>query len=122
MNMDFDNPYAAPNTTGQERAPAMRWRIFPAAASFLFGVASFGVGLAAVAIMSYLLWRRQGREALPGEATLGSMVAGCSLYLGFGASWMLAGWYYWKARYRHGITASAFGNLIPVVLFAIFGF
>jgi hypothetical protein len=116
MTTDVDNPYASPTLDTSGYAHVKRWHLVPAAASFLIGVASFVFGLIAVAVMTYVLWTHQANE------TLGGMIAGCSLFLGFGASWMVAGWYYWKRRYRRGLIASGFGVLIPVVLFAIFGF
>lgn len=116
MTADIDNPYASPSADANGYARVSRWHLVPATASFLIGGASFVFGLFAVAVMTYVLWKHQASE------TLGGMIAGCSLYLGFGASWMVAGWYYWKRRYRRGLIASGFGVLIPVVLFAILGF
>jgi hypothetical protein len=116
MATDIDNPYAAPalDTGDYNRVP--RWHLVPAAASFMIGAASFGLGLFAVAMMTHVLLTQQANE------TLGGMVAGCSLYLGFGVSWMVAGWYHWKRRFRRGLIAAGFGVLIPVVLFTILGF
>jgi hypothetical protein len=119
---DMDNPYASPAEYASpaleagQYARATGWRLVPAAASFVIGAASFVFGLFAVGVMTYLLSTHQATEGPP------FMIAGCSLYLGFGASWMIAGWYYWKRRYRRGLIASVFGVLIPIVLFATLGF
>ncbi|MFO0818889.1 MAG: hypothetical protein U1A77_13160 [Pirellulales bacterium] len=115
MTTDIDNPYAPPSVSAGDRARPSRWRIVPAAGAFLIGLASLGIGLAAVAVMTYVLLIRQP------NATLGGMIAGCSMYLGFGGSWMLAGWYYWREQYRRGLIVTAIGAMIPAVLFAILG-
>jgi len=116
MTIDMDNPYASPALDTGDHAGVTRWRLVTAAASFVIGAASFVFGLFAVAVMTYVLSTHQA------NGTLGGMIAGCSLYLGFGASWMVAGWYYWKRRYRRWLIAAGFGVLIPVVLFTILGF
>jgi hypothetical protein len=116
MTTDLENPYAPPGLHAGDRARGIPWHIVPAAASFLIGAASSVVGLFAVAGVICLLWTHQAGE------TLGGMIAGCSLYLGFGVSWMTAGYLYWQRRYRRGLIATGFGILIPVVLFAVLGF
>lgn len=116
MTTDIDNPYASPALDANGYRRVRRWHLVPAVASFLIGMSSVVAGLFAVAVMSYVVWTHQAKETLVG------MIAGCSLYIGFGGSWMVAGWYYWKRRYRRGLIASGFGVLILVVLFAILGF
>jgi hypothetical protein len=113
--MDIKNPYAPSSLTTDESVRLTRWHIVPAAASLGIGAASFGFGLFAVAVMTHALWTHQANE------TLGGMIAGCSLYLGFGTSWMVAGWYYLTRRFRRGLVATGLGILIPVILFAILG-
>jgi hypothetical protein len=116
MATDIDNPYAPPALEAAVPARPSGWRVVPAAASFLVGVVSFGVGLVAVAMMTYALWTHR-----PTTVTLGGMIAACTMYLGFGSLWMLAGWCYWKRRYYRGLIATGIGALIPGVLFAILG-
>lgn len=115
VGTDIENPHAPLAVDAQERTHPVRWRIIPAATFFAIGVASLGIGLAAVAIMTYVLLTQQANERV------GGMIAGCSMYLGFGASWSLAGWLYWHERYRYGLIATTIGALIPAVLFAILG-
>ena len=114
--IDIDNPDASPPLDTNESARVTRGHIALAVVSFSIGAASFAVGLSCVEVMTRATWAHDAND------TLGNMIAGCSLYLGFGASWMVAGRYYWKQRYRRGLVASGFGVLIPVVLFAILGF
>ena len=97
-------------------AGATRWRLFPAAISFLVGLASFAFGVFAVAVMTYVLLTENTEE------TLGGMLVGCFLYLGFGTAWMLAGRLYWRRRYPHALLANAVGVAIPITLFATLGF
>ena len=91
----------------------MQWRIVPAAASFLVGAASFGIGLLGVAVMAYSSWPE------PTADWLVLITARCSMFLGFGASWMVAGWYYWKRRYGRGLIANGVGVLITAIVFPI---
>ena len=116
MATAIDNPYAPPAVQTDARTYPTRWRVVPAAASFLVGVVSFGVGVVAVAMMTYALWAHRATTV-----TLGEMIAACSMYLGFGSLWMLAGWCYWKGRYYRGLVATGIGALIPGVLFAVLG-
>jgi hypothetical protein len=115
MLTDIENPYASPSRK-DEPAGLLGWRMVPAGALFLIGTVAFAFGLIAVVVMLYVSWLDQAKE------TLVNMMAGCGLYLGFGASWMLAGWYCSKGRYRRSVIATAVGILIPVILFAILGF
>ncbi|MFN0021217.1 MAG: hypothetical protein ACKVP0_23460 [Pirellulaceae bacterium] len=117
MTTDRDNPYSAPALIG-DYTRVTRWHVVPAAASFVIGAASFGLGLGVFAVgMNMLVLSTQHANA-----AIDGMVAGCSLYLGFGAAWMVAGWCYGKRRFCRGLIATGFGVLIPVVLFAILGF
>lgn len=84
MTADMDNPYASPAQDTGDFAGVTRWYLIPAAGSFIIGAASFSLGMFAVATMTILLLTQQSNE------TLGGMIAGCSLYLGFGASSMVA--------------------------------
>ena len=118
MLSDCDNPYAAPAAELRKQTRLKPWAKLAAAASFIIGCISFGVGVIAVAIMSYVLWN----ERTDPHQTVGMMLAGCSLYLGFGVAWIFAGWCYWKERFLHGLIATAVGALIPVALFSILGF
>lgn len=116
-DVDF-NPFSPPRQVSGSlpaAASATRWRLIPASISFLLGLASFIFGVFAVAVMMYVLMTQNAAE------TLGGMIAGCSLYLGFGVTWMLAGWLYWHRRYGIAAATNAAGILFPVVLFAIFG-
>lgn len=115
METDSTNPYAPPAVGAAVRVRPLRWRIVPAAASFLVGLLSFGIGLAGAGAITFVLLMR-----LPNEVPRGP-IAGCSMYLGFGASWMLAGWWYWTRRYGRGLIANAIGALIVGVLIAILG-
>lgn len=111
------NPFSPPRQVSDSlpvAASATRWRLIPASISFLLGLASFIFGVFAVAVMAYVLMTQNAGEPLSG------MIAGCTLYLGFGVTWMLAGWLYWHRYYRIAAAANGVGILFPVVLFAIF--
>ena len=109
------NPYSPASPTLDSTAIATRWRLVPASISFLFGLASYVFGMFAIAVMAYVSIMQNANESL------GGMIAGCTLYLGFGVSWMLAGWLYWRRSYRVALMANGFGVLVSVVLFAILG-
>jgi hypothetical protein len=110
------NPYLPPKEISDSAASfIVRWRLIPASISFLLGFASFLFGVFAVVVMAYVLITQNANE------TVGGMIAGCTLYLGFGVSWMVAGWWYWRRRYRIAAVANGVGVLFPVVLFAILG-
>jgi hypothetical protein len=115
-NVDL-NPYAAPRVadtiSAGRRKP--RWRLIPATFFFLLGCLSLLVGLFGVAIILAAVFTQRNLEPL------GDVLAGCSLYLGVGISWSVAGWFYWSERYRMALAATAMGILIPVVLFSILG-
>ena len=113
MSPDTDNPFTPPAAGTHEPVRFMPWRIVPAAASFLVGAASFGFGLLGVAVMAYSSWPE------PTTDWLVLITARCSMFLGFGASWMVAGWYYWKRRYGHGLIANGVGVLITAIVFPI---
>ncbi len=123
MNTDTDNPYASPTSATSKSVRVTRWHIVAAAASFLIGIASFAFGLFAVGAMIYVLWTPQANRLIgdPNEMLFG-MIAGCSMYLGFGTSWIVAGWYYWNRRYLRGLIATGIGILFPFAVFAILGF
>jgi len=89
--------------------------VIPAAGSFTIGLASFVFGTIAVAIMAYVVFTQNANE------TMGGMLAGCTLYLGFGTSWMIAGWCYWRQKYRIAMAVNFLGILFPVLLVAILG-
>jgi hypothetical protein len=82
----------------------------------LLGAASLAFGLFAIAVMVYIVLTQDAADIL------GMMIAGCALYVGVGVFWMLAGWHYWRKRYRKAILATVLGILIPVALFSILGF
>ncbi|MGN6546355.1 MAG: hypothetical protein ACTHK7_14980 [Aureliella sp.] len=109
------NPYSPPLQGPDAAALATRWRVIPAAASFLIGLASFTLGIAAVGITVNAVVLQSAKQPL------GLMIAGCSLYLGFGIAWIVAGRLYWRGRYRAAAIANGVGILFPVVLFAILG-
>ena len=109
------NPYEPPIHESDDAPLATRWRVLPAAGSFLIGCVSFVFGLFAVAVMMYVVATQSASEMI------GGMLAGCTLYLGFGGAWMFAGWSYWCQRYRLGMMAMGVGVLFPVVLFSILG-
>jgi hypothetical protein len=109
------NPYAPPTPLSDSLPPPMRWRLIPAAGSFLLGLASFTFGIFAVAVMTYVVATQNANETIAG------MLAGCGLYLGFGSAWMAAGWFYWQRRFRDGLIANGIGLLFPAILFAVFG-
>ena len=117
MSIVDPNPYAPPGAASNDKTPrpALR-RLVPATIFFLLGTASFVLGVFAVALMNYVVFKRKMGE------TPVSMIAGCLLYLGVGLSWMLAGWFYWGGRYRSGLVATLIGVVIPIVLFSIMGF
>lgn len=111
------NPYSSPTQVSDSEAKvSTRWRVIPASLSFLIGFSSFVFGLFAVAVMGYVLMTQDAAEAI------GGMIAGCTLYLWFGVAWMMAGWWYWRRRYRIAAAANVVGVLFPAVLFAILGF
>jgi hypothetical protein len=113
---EFDpNPYAPPVHESAATHALTRWRILPAAVSFLIGLASFAFGMFAVAVMTYVVATQGPRE------TLGGMLAACTCYLGFGAAWVAAGWFYWRCRFRDALLANIVGISIPVVCVAILG-
>lgn len=109
---DF-NPYASPRANGEENATgarSTRWRIAPAAASFLVGALGILMGLLlAVGITAEILANRF--DKIP-QGT----IPGFLLFLGFGATFILAGWFYWSRRYRLGLIATANGVSIFVVI------
>lgn len=109
------NPYSPPVESSGATAFTTRWCVIPAAGSFLLGLVSFAFGMFAVAVMTFVVMTQNANE------TVGGMIAGCVLYLGFGAAWMMAGWLHWCRRYRNALIANGVGILIPVVLFAILG-
>ncbi len=109
------NPYEPPILESNGARLATRWRVLPAAGSFLLGFVSFVFGVFAVAVMVYVIVTQNASE------TIGEMLAGCTLYLGFGTAWMFAGWSYWCQRYRRGLIANGVGMSFPVVLFSILG-
>lgn len=110
------NPYSPPELLSDSAAAFItRWRLVPASISFFLGLASFMFGVFAVAVMAYVLMTQNANE------TVGGMIAGCTLYLGFGATWMMAGWCYWRRRYRIAAVANGVGVLFPVILIAILG-
>jgi hypothetical protein len=115
------NPYQPPEVSGSPSEASgtathpTGWRLVPAVFCFCLGFASFCFGLFAVAVMLYVLLIRKE------WSFYGGMLAGCSLYLGFGIAWMLAGWLYWQRRFGFGLIATLLGMLIPVTLFAVFG-
>ena len=55
----------------------------------------------------------------PAYEYVGRVIVVCGIYLGLGASWMCAGWFYWSKRYLLGIVSTAVGALIPIVLLAV---
>jgi len=109
------NPYEPPIHESNGARLATRWRVLPAAGSFLLGFVSFVFGVYAEAVMVYVIVTQNASE------TIGEMLAGHTLYLGFGTAWMFAGWSYWCQRYRRGLIANGVGILFPVVLFSILG-
>jgi hypothetical protein len=109
------NPYASPLQASESPRTRTRWRIIPAAGSFLLGFASFAFGIFAVAVMTYVVTTRDADDML------GVMLAGCGVYLGFGACWMMAGWLYWRGRYLIALAANVAGILIPLAVIAILG-
>lgn len=115
MDVVDPNPYFPPMHEPETATPAIRWRVVPAAGSFVLGLVSFGFGILAVAVMTYVLLTQNTQEMI------GGMLAGCILYLGFGAAWMIAGRLYWRSRYRKALVANSIGVMFPVVLFAIHG-
>lgn len=109
------NPYESPICESDKLHLATRWRVLPAAVSFLLGFLSFVFGVFAVSVMVFVIATQTANE------TIGVMLAGCTLYLGFGSAWMFAGWSYWRQRYRQGLIANGVGILLPVILFSILG-
>lgn len=109
------NPYETPRSVVSGISVATRWRVIPAAGSFAIGLASFHFGMIAVAIMVYVVFTQNMNE------TIGGMLAGCTLYLGFGTTWMIAAWCYWRQKYLIWMAVSFLGILIPVVLISILG-
>ncbi len=83
--------------------------------AFGLGLCSTAFGLFAVGVMSYVvIWQNRVDHIY-------EMLAGCSLYLGSGACWMVAGVFYWRRAWKIAIGATVLGLLIPIVLFAIMG-
>jgi hypothetical protein len=113
-----ENPYASPvlAETAVARPHKTRWQWFAAGLFISLGSASFAFGLLAVAIMVRAFLTRTNIESAH------SMIAGCSLYLGVGISWLFAGYFYSTGRYKLALAATAIGILIPTVLFSLFGF
>jgi hypothetical protein len=113
MATNTDNPYTPPAAETRGPAGLTQWRLVPAAVSFLLGAASFGFGLSGVAFMAYY--------ARPEQTTdwLVLITARCSLFLGFGAAWMVAGWYFWCRRYGSGLIANGVGVLFAAIVFLI---
>lgn len=104
------NPYTPPTQAPQAIPRGSRLRAIPATGSFLFGFASFAMGVFASGWMLYSIYGPANATFYPG------MLVGCAVYLAFGASWMLAGWFYWLRRYRHGLIANSVGLLFPIPL------
>jgi hypothetical protein len=110
------NPYSSPRSyEANDPRFRFRWRVIPAALFFTFGALIFCFGIFAVSIAAYVIAVLQNYGRLP------EMIAGCSLYLGLGASWMIAGWFYLHGKFRNALLATAVGIVIPIVVFLIMG-
>ena len=119
MSIVDQNHYAPPLTnsfsTHASRRPSL-WILIPSAILFVIGVISFLIGMFAVIMLEYLFYIERGSESFL------HMLAGCSLYLGLGVSWMLAAWSFWRRRIRTRAVSILIGIVIPIVLFSILGF
>jgi hypothetical protein len=81
----------------------------------LTGLLSTFIGLIAAGFMCFLLLSGSN------EASVGEMLAGCTLYLGLGGAWLLAAWFYWRGSYRNGLILTFVGLALPAMLFSILG-
>ena len=109
MSSTTPDPYTPPRTPS-ESAAKTRWRVFPAAGSFAIGLASLLFLLTTTALLA--------------QETSGPVintVAVYALYLGFGGSWILAGWCYWRRRFWYGLAANCIGVLVVVTVYEMFG-
>lgn len=114
------NPYAAPNedlgkpgvgrdSDGEVRRSSWWWHL-PAVIVFCLGVAGFAFSLMIIA--------GTVRGLLVGYQRFGPLetIAVLSVYLTYGASWMIAGWMFSNRRWRPGLVILLIGILIPIVI------
>ena len=124
MSSDTDNPYAAPLSATAVNGRRSSWsiavagvcRVALAGVSFLIGATSLLLGAYGLTGIGWLM------ATEPITSIRDFMVAGCSLFLGLGTAWIIAGWYYWKRRYRCAVIATGVGVLICVVVIGIMEF
>lgn len=102
-----DVPTAVPPKTASS---VIGWHLIPAAGSFIVGLASALLGLFLAVALIYVVWKDGVQDATVGR------VVGCALYLGFGSAWVIAGWFYWRGRYRSALIANGIGLLIWVIV------
>lgn len=124
MSSDTDNPYAAPSSgtranggfSGRRTALVGVLRITLATVSLLIGLPSFLLGAFYLAAIGWVL----ATEPITGIRDF--MIADCSLLLGLGTAWTIAGWQYWNRQYAIAAIASLVGVVICVIVAAIMAF
>lgn len=116
MSSRENNPYESPRSQAVEitELPSQvvtrfRWRFLPAAVFCMTGGASVLFGIFAVVVMVNVLFFQNKWTKLV------EMCAGCTLYLGVGVCWLIAGCLYWNRRYTWGIIATFIGTVFPIL-------
>jgi hypothetical protein len=119
MTTSMDNPYAAPAAnqpaTDVTSTPRhSRWRIVPAAFSYLIGIiSSVGTGAGTIVNIYEFLWMQRP------DGPLAAVLIFTCLSIVFSASWLFAGSNYWNGKYRSGVIASGSGTLCGLMIAGI---
>lgn len=125
MNAD-NNPYSVsevPESVETRLMPVvsksplgMGWRVL-AVGLFVFGCASFAVGLLTVVLVTWIVII----DSVSGFEFL-ELLAACALYLGSGTAWGLSGFFFWTNRLHLAFVGCLAGIAVPVCYAEIIGF
>jgi hypothetical protein len=113
--MSHSNPNPTASSARASKRP--RWRLIPAAITFVLGILFGAVGIYAVLYITYVESMNLVDYINPVD-----ICAGCFLYLGPGIAWTTASVLFWRGRMRIAWSLTIIGILIPIVLFALLGF
>ena len=124
MNAD-NSPYRVPEVSESVAAmsssvlpkssPGIIWRVLSVVLYVSAGV-SLATGVDCVAMLTWILIY----DSVSGYELL-TMMAVCTLYLGFGIAWVLSGFCFWTGRLRFAFVTCLAGLAFPTAFYQIFG-